>query len=100
MRDIFDLPDGLLQARTIQTVSVEILANVGEIVLGRVEMAYSVFIVAYAALAWYDQIALAHLGWRLSWRRGLRFKPDDVCRPEDERDGQACPSGDTQELSA
>jgi glycosyltransferase 2 family protein len=23
---------------------------------------------AYAALAWYDQIALAHLGWRLDWR--------------------------------
>jgi uncharacterized membrane protein YbhN (UPF0104 family) len=23
---------------------------------------------AYAALAWYDQIALDHLGWRLSWR--------------------------------
>src|ERR1700722_1061536 len=23
---------------------------------------------AYAALAWYDQIALAHLGRRLSWR--------------------------------
>ena len=25
-------------------------------------------VMAYAALAWYDQIALEHLGWRLSWR--------------------------------
>ena len=39
MRDIFDLPDGLLQPRTIQTVSVEISANVGEVALGCVEMA-------------------------------------------------------------
>jgi hypothetical protein len=39
MRDVFDLPDGLLQPRAIQTVSVEIPANVGEVALGGVEMA-------------------------------------------------------------
>lgn len=39
MRNIFDLPDRILQPGAIQTVSVEIPAYVGEIVLGRVEMA-------------------------------------------------------------
>ena len=39
MRDIFDLPDGLLQPGAIQTVSVEIPANIGEVALGGVEMA-------------------------------------------------------------
>lgn len=31
-------------------------------------MAIAATVLAYAALAWYDQIALAHLGRRLSWR--------------------------------
>jgi hypothetical protein len=39
MRDMFDLLDGRLQPGTVQTVSVEIPANVGEVALGRVEMA-------------------------------------------------------------
>ena len=39
MRDMFDLLDGRLQPGTVQTVSVEIPANVGEVALGGVEMA-------------------------------------------------------------
>ena len=35
---------------------------------------------AYSALAWYDQIALAHLGRRLSWRCSFR---DHMCGHRD-----------------
>jgi len=41
---------------------------IASIPLGRWLLAIGSTWLAYAALAWYDQIALAHLGRRLSWR--------------------------------
>jgi hypothetical protein len=38
MRDVLDLPNGLLQPGPIQTVPVQVSANIGEIALRRVEM--------------------------------------------------------------
>jgi uncharacterized membrane protein YbhN (UPF0104 family) len=46
----------------------EILAALNAISLTRWALAIASTALAYAALAWYDQIALAHLGRRLGWR--------------------------------
>ena len=60
---------GLLLYRELRGHSVdEIVAAVRAISAGRWALAILSTGLAYFALAWYDQIALAHLGRRLSWR--------------------------------
>lgn len=60
---------GFLLTRELRGHSLqEIAAAFRAISPGRWGLAFASTAIAYAALAWYDQIALAHLGRKLSWR--------------------------------
>jgi uncharacterized membrane protein YbhN (UPF0104 family) len=60
---------GWLLFRELRGLSLEdVELGITSISVGRWALAIGATALAYAALAWYDQIALAHLGHRLSWR--------------------------------
>lgn len=60
---------GWLLFRELRGLSLEdVEFGITSISAARWALAIGATALAYAALAWYDQIALAHLGWKLGWR--------------------------------